>query len=404
MNLLTVDSISPLMSSPIDFYNATTLIPQMGTLAGHIFETANQCVADNPYIAVLGVGAISLAYLFRSKIYPSPADPFIELLKNPNAFNPDAIKNEAEKFAASVSPKLNNDKTIKYLAKKLEWLLTDNSYDDMMLLINNVKEDFINLVRQAEARVTKDMRQGRLSSLGISTSDRIVGIEALGDETHNGGKIPLLFIFESGKSIVYKPRSMLPEQVICGKEDSVFAEAGLGTYQVVCQEDRDGEYGYSQRLRNDVKKMSIEDLQKYYDQFELIDEVCGALTASDMHGGNFITEDGIPYFIDVESFENPEGVSTGLKELCLIHSDENMFELSFPLPDDLNHKLRKKLLLRDAVSSFGIDKLVQLGVQKRDVRLSAQVRAKIQEARIRQSSFNPVDTPSGFSKDSTSMK
>lgn len=171
------------------------------------------------------------------------------------------------------------------------------------------------MIREVQTRVSQDNLNDGLMRLGIHSDDKLIQISCLGEESHNYGRIPMLLTFSNGQKIVYKPRSMCPEYEICSNEKSVFQLAGLGTYEVLCKSDENGEYGYCQQLHNTEKGNTIEsidELIKYLSQLRYIDKICNQLGITDLHCFNVITCDKIAYIIDAEAFLMPSEIPTGI--------------------------------------------------------------------------------------------
>jgi hypothetical protein len=144
---------------------------------------------------------------------------------------------------------------------------------------------------------------------------KIKKIKPLGDETHNRNIGPLKVVFEEGKTIVYKPRSLLPEAVITGTKESVFAKARLcrsyrewkedfktgellSTYMVLNR----GNYGFCEYLENKQEDNTIKrkHLKEYVLKFFLLDKFAHIFGMSDLHADNLITMRVCPFLSDLE--------------------------------------------------------------------------------------------------------
>jgi hypothetical protein len=198
-----------------------------------------------------------------------------------------------------------------HLAQKLTKIVADYEIpmDGKIRIITQVQEDFLHVMAEATGRLVQDKDTGALERLGIFAADTLVDVKCCGAETHNQGKVVLKFVFSDNKEIIYKPRSMLPEATLCDKEDSVFQEAGFGTYEVVCREDEQGQYGYCEYLRN-LKALntmrSVEEVQQYMDRMVLLEKIGRALRLSDLHFQNIITVEKDPKVIDLEVYLVPD--------------------------------------------------------------------------------------------------
>jgi len=299
---------------------------KLGMLGSQLFETAKEKTISHPYVILGTIGAITAGCLLfkcfsteTSLSLNTLAAECKELCKRNNDAE---AKNKISQYVTQFikrqnDPTLFNEKNIEYFTNKLSKIIIDSEIplESKLLILPNVQNDFIRLLAQTKKRTEQDIKSNLLKDLKISPHNSLTSIEALGNETHNQGNIPLLLTFSNGEKIVYKPRSMVPEQEICGKNDSVFKIAGLGTYTVVCRDDDNGSYGYCPCLynrQNENTMTSIKEVENYLKQLLLMEKVCSQLGVSDVHFDNIITENKIAFFIDSESFLNPQEVPPGI--------------------------------------------------------------------------------------------
>ncbi len=184
-------------------------------------------------------------------------------------------------------------------------------------IIENLTTDAKEFLMTVETRAKADLARGDLDCLGISHRATIKEITPLGDESHYSGKIPLKITFSDRKSIVYKPRSMLPERVLFDSVEGLFKEVGFGTYAVVCNADKSGHYGYADFIENRVDKEEntinpTEDLSKYLKKLCMLDQIGKELGLSDFHNKNIMTQELDPKVIDAEVYLTPTGAETGM--------------------------------------------------------------------------------------------
>lgn len=217
----------------------------------------------------------------------------------------------------------NNVDNREFLAKKIFKILSDHyeqPADVKEGIINGALSNFKNYMEQQLVAVNGDIGEdGQFREIfGIEANDAVESFHILADETHNEGKAPLHVILKSGKEIVIKPRSMLPELVLCGGEGSVFGQLGIGSYRVYNKEG----YGYSEFLKNqqeggNVFQATVDNpthidqvpgLKEYADKFIRMDQAAQALGLTDIHSGNIITVNGNPIPIDAEVIMLPTGV------------------------------------------------------------------------------------------------
>ncbi len=146
-------------------------------------------------------------------------------------------------------------------------------------LIDRVCDHFSTFIMETKERVERDVSENRLIDFEIPPSTSMRAIYPLGEETHNKGKIPLLIRFDHGKSVIYKPRSMKPERLLCHVEGSVFQKAELGTYRVVCSAC--DSYGYCELIENKEEENRIstrDELKEYMMRFCLMDSIARRLS------------------------------------------------------------------------------------------------------------------------------
>lgn len=209
-----------------------------------------------------------------------------------------------------------SEASLKFLSKKIAFVVfADGSYESKQQIIQNI---ITNLAREYDLmnqRIERDLRAGSLIDLGIDPRDRVISIEPLGEETHNGGKIPYKITFESQNSVVYKPRSVLPEKLICDPQEGILRHEKFGTYKVACSQDSQGDYGYCEFLKNLEIENTIQNeqqLEEYVTKMLKLELISKRLGLSDLHYQNIITRRLEPCIIDAEVFLNPENRESGL--------------------------------------------------------------------------------------------
>jgi hypothetical protein len=196
-----------------------------------------------------------------------------------------------------------------YLFKKLS-NIAHNEYIDpehQERIILQVQDDFTKLINEVIERVEKDKALLQ-EHLGIPQSHTLVLVDCLGDESHNHGKIALKLVFNESKSIVYKPRSLLAEYVLCNKTNSVFQMANLGTYTTISLQN----YGYQEYLENikEENTMTSPELVKYMKDISTTEKICNQLRISDLHCDNVVTCKKKMFLIDLEVYLIPTEIVT----------------------------------------------------------------------------------------------
>jgi hypothetical protein len=181
-----------------------------------------------------------------------------------------------------------------------------------IIMIENILSNFVSFINQIKNRVERDINQGNLRYFNITEDDTLVEMLAVGKETHCKGKIPFKLIFGSGEEIIYKPRSMLPELLLCDEDRGLLNTFGFGTYKVLDLEDEfsrpDSFYSYCDVLKNTQDNNTIannEELKGYYKKLCVLEKIAQRLRISDLHYLNMITSNKSPYLIDVEVFLIP---------------------------------------------------------------------------------------------------
>ena len=201
-----------------------------------------------------------------------------------------------------------------YLFKKLYNIAHNDNIDPKYqeTIISQVQDDFTKLIEEVIKRVTRDKALLQ-EHLGIPQSHNLVLVECLGDESHNHGKIALKLVFNDSKSIgyksiVYKPRSLLAEHVLCNKTNSVFQMANLGTYTTIDLEN----YGYQEYLENIKKEntMARVELVNYMKDIATTEKICKQLRISDLHHENVVTYKKKMLLIDLEVYLVPVEIKT----------------------------------------------------------------------------------------------
>lgn len=380
------------------------------SLAGNLYDIGKEAICAHPWIALTTVMAIGVGsyFLFRSSEVPLPsAQAFIhQIVSLPSAKQSDRfIKPLVLEFVdkAFISTQLKNQlgpeganpKLKQFLADKIKKIVDgEASPQSKVEMVNRVIQNFGHEISTARARLGSDISAGRLEYLGIARGDKIATIHPLGDETHYGGKGPLKIIFESGKTIVYKPRSMMPEKLLCDEREGLLRHEGFGTYKVVCREDSSGDaYGYSEFVQNIPDRNRVntkEELGEYVRKMCVLDALSKELGLSDLHYKNIITSDLNPCIIDAEVFMNPPHIKSGVLDAStgsLYHFDimqgqvkgfkgENKIWIDPKITEKSEHDFTYGMS-EEALASIGID----VAEIRDNVTLSTNTRQALPEVR-----------------------
>lgn len=177
------------------------------------------------------------------------------------------------------------------------------SIDDKLDIVSNVIRNFQQNMQEAFQRVKKDKKEKSFQSLfGTYSHSTILSITCLGQETHNKGSIPLLVEFNDHVKVVYKPRSVISEEVICDSKQGLLRHFGFGTYGVWKGEG----YGYCSFLENKNNLIKYSELDQYVQKLFTLEKVAQSLRLEDLHAGNLIVQDKTPFVIDTEVILMPE--------------------------------------------------------------------------------------------------
>lgn len=212
----------------------------------------------------------------------------------------------------------NNQHNKEVLLNKIASILLEHktqSTELKLTIIKNVIHNFVNTINEFERRFNEDKNNIEfLRMFDLKPNDQISEIEITAEETHKQGKVPLIItitiiVEREGKQtkIVYKPRSMHAEKLICAEGDSLFAQLQLPTYKVFIRDD----YGYCEFLENRSEENQFstkEEITDYIRIFFKIEAVAREIGLSDLHNLNVITSKKKPQLTDVEVVLVPTNV------------------------------------------------------------------------------------------------
>ena len=185
-------------------------------------------------------------------------------------------------------------------------------HDGVAHLVDNASHFFCEMIRHiAKDRVELE----RIFELQAGT--RVTAIRfGLGD-THRGGRAVCMLLF-GDVQIVYKPRSLAPEQLfnwfarwLAAKDASLH----LRTLRVIERE----RYGYCESVSFAATKGRV-DTSKFYRQMGILLAVSYVLGIADLHFENVIAVDGEPVPIDIESILlKPLRTKSGMRPLSELY-------------------------------------------------------------------------------------
>jgi hypothetical protein len=209
-----------------------------------------------------------------------------------------------------------------------------------------VIENFTTYLNHAIANVKNDIAHDPLfrATFGIDSRETIVSVTMSGQETHNGGHAPLFITLSSGTKIVYKPRSLISEQLLCGANNSLFARWNppLPTYKIYNKADQN--YGYTEFLVNLKRENTFNTphdprLDDYAKAFLRMDRIGRELGLSDIHADNVLTASMSPHLIDTEVILVPMGEAYNAADKTgLLHGGAAGYKF-YPILDDVKNKI-----------------------------------------------------------------
>lgn len=206
----------------------------------------------------------------------------------------------------SLPEKCMNARNRKVIEARLLQILTDHptqSPGEKMDICLSVCTNAIAFLSSSEKEIEHDLRTDLVlqRTFQVHSSDEVVSIMMLGEETHNKGQVPLLVELKSGTKIVYKPRSMRVEEVVFGRQNSLFSRLNLSAFTYpICDF---GTHGYCYYLENNPEEntfLTTQEVEQYLQRFCILEKYARALGLSDLHQENLLVSNKVPYIIDAE--------------------------------------------------------------------------------------------------------
>lgn len=303
------------------------------------------------------------------------------------------VRDKVEGYVEKIWPGLKlpaccgsaNGETAQFLKDKLYKILINKSQDAAFktTACQNVVDNFVSYLDEVTTHIQDDLTTDKdfCDTFGIDKGCSIRSITPLGEETHNRGRIPFLISLSNGKEIVYKPRSMKAEQVICGKKDGIFSafeEEGLGVYAIY---DKEGQnYGYSEYIKNRRNHFDSregpEELDRYARKFIVMDLIGSKIGLSDLHQKNVIVRGKKPFLIDAEVAMLPTGTKGyQLEGTCLLSGEDAGYQFFQDGPTPLINESNRVRVIGEK------------GRQIEDREAGTLLTEKVTEARSKKPSF-----------------
>lgn len=176
-----------------------------------------------------------------------------------------------------------------------EWLTRAYPELDSLLLAR------LKLLSSAIEEAVRHFLQDREQLIHLGLLDhgqRLAGIKALGEESHDGGRRPLLLAFEDGHSLVYKPRGLGMEATWQWALAELTRQTGDQLSQQPTLLDC-GKHGWMQTI---VRQAASNDgaMERYFQRFGLQLALAHAMGVGDLHSENVIAVGDEPVMIDCE--------------------------------------------------------------------------------------------------------
>jgi type 2 lantibiotic biosynthesis protein LanM len=206
-------------------------------------------------------------------------------------------------------PPANPGSRIRYLAF-LEQLCGDGlrpfflEYAFLGRLLARTVDLWVEATAELVGRLRAD--QEALGALTGCAAGRVVGIEPSLSDPHHGGRAVCTLTFESGKRVVYKPRSVGIERAFlgllawCSRQDLRVA------WGPVAAIDR-GDYGWVEAVPQ-VACQSAAEVTVFYRQGGVLLGLVHALGGNDMHDENLVAHGDRPVPVDLEMVLQPPAV------------------------------------------------------------------------------------------------
>ncbi|MBS4167620.1 DUF4135 domain-containing protein [Parachlamydia sp. AcF125] len=318
------------------------VIEKVRTVSKAVFSEARKLPSEHPKVffaslsisaALLLGGAVYALYRSRKHNQPLPQPKLFFSEKEiaiTQAYIKDKKFSEAEKYVEKiVDTFLSSNEIVKqlgeesresfsaHLAKRIYDVasIPGASKSSQIKMVENILSNFSSFLGQIKRRAETDSRKGKLAYLGVEGNARLTEMVALGKETHCKGKIPFKLIFSNDEErveLVYKPRSMLAELLVCDEQRGLLKNFGFGTYKVLDYEEEgegsDRFYGYCDLLKNEREDNTLdsrEELHDYFTKLCMLDKIAEHLGISDLHYQNILVSNKSPYLIDLEVFLIP---------------------------------------------------------------------------------------------------
>lgn len=146
-----------------------------------------------------------------------------------------------------------------------------------------------------------DADRGSLAEVGlVAAGARLVQIEHLDSDPHNGGRTVARLHLDDGTRVIYKPRTLAGEEL--ARRCLGLVSPGVGADLTVCVPesfDR-GDYGWQREITS-TPATSDQDVWHYFRSFGAMSVLMAALGATDLHHENIVAVRDHPVLVDLET-------------------------------------------------------------------------------------------------------
>ncbi|MDN5852814.1 MAG: DUF4135 domain-containing protein, partial [Actinomycetia bacterium] len=174
-----------------------------------------------------------------------------------------------------------------------------DTYPVMADLVGIVVDGSITHVGEIATRWHSD-RAELTSREFVPASAELTGIEHLASDSHQHGRMVAALRFAGGSRVIYKPRSLTPEEFTrsCLAQISGTAELALDT---CAPESLDcGTYGWQREVVRRGARSEAE-IREYYTRLGAVCALLTSLGATDMHHENIVAVGDHPVVLDLET-------------------------------------------------------------------------------------------------------
>lgn len=211
-----------------------------------------------------------------------------------------------------------------------------NKYEVLGYLIFQRITSMCNLIEEAVNNLCVDIEEIR--DRFSNKLDTLESITLNSGDTHNGGKSVMIFNFDKGEKLVYKPHNLYPDEGLNGiynylnSKNTLLAE--IYNVKVISKK----EYGWQKFVERE-ECANERDAEVYFYKIGVILALLNILKTGDIHSENIIAAKDNPILIDLETLitnDNTEGLSDSLL-LSYFTEINNSVLGSYLLPQNLEY-------------------------------------------------------------------